>query len=278
MITASAVQRVRCALAWRWWYYRTQFGRGVLGQCWKYPKMFCSWSDISQCARAFLTVDACSKPLTLRVRKLNGTPLLCRPSTSDPWVLWDVFDRGYHLPPVHIRGNANILDLGANVGYSTAHFAQLYPQAQVIGVEMDSANAMLARQNVAAFGQRCRIINAAVWSSDGEISYAPGEEQGMFVASLASQPQTNVRQAPARSMNSIIRESGFSNIDYVKMDIEGAESEVFKSGVEWTEAVQTMQIELHPPAKLAGIAAILTSVGFRCYKAGDRPLRLVAVR
>jgi hypothetical protein len=46
-------------------------------------------------------------------------PLLCRPGTTDIYVLWHTFsDSFHHLPPKPLPDEAVIVDIGANVGYT----------------------------------------------------------------------------------------------------------------------------------------------------------------
>ena len=84
-----------------------------------------------------------------------------------------------------------------------------------------SANAALAARNVSAFGDRCEVLNAAVWSEDGEVSYEGGEEQGYHVMSEGGGPSD--RKVAARTIDSIFHQFGLDAVDYLKMDIEGAE-------------------------------------------------------
>jgi hypothetical protein len=54
-----------------------------------------------------------------------------------------------------------------------ADFVVRYPHARVIGVELDDVNAALARRNVEPWADRCHVVNAAVWSVDGDAWYFP---------------------------------------------------------------------------------------------------------
>ena len=118
----------------------------------------------------------------VRVRALGGKPVLLRPGSSDRSVLGEAFRGFYHVPPAALVGPhaRRIVDLGANIGLTMAHLAVLYPEAVVVGVEMDAANAALARANVAAWAERCRVVESAVWTTDGMVRYmlTPGEEWG----------------------------------------------------------------------------------------------------
>jgi hypothetical protein len=51
---------------------------------------------------------------------------------------------------------------------------------------------------------------------------------------------------PSVTIGDILRESGFDHIDILKLDIEGAEKELFREGwEEWLPKVRMIVIELH---------------------------------
>jgi FkbM family methyltransferase len=84
---------------------------------------------------------------------------------------WGTFTRNDHLPSPEVHAPRIIWDLGANIGLTVAHLAFRFPHARVLGVELDEENVALARRNVAPWADRCGVIHAAVWPSDGEVQY-----------------------------------------------------------------------------------------------------------
>lgn len=276
---ASFFRRIQEALSWRMWYYGTQFGRGVLLHCHAYPRLFSSWRDSFAYAQAFLMNGDTAAPRVLRLKELQGNSLLCRPQTSDPWVMWGTFYHKFQSPPPGIDPMRCIVDLGANVGYTSAFFAVHYPQAKILAVEMDERNAAMAASNLAPFGDRCRLVHAAVWSKDGETEYGGTEEQGYRVASLGlNGQQSSTRKVRTRSLDSLFAEHGLTQIDYLKMDIEGAEAEVLGGSLQWADRVRAMKIELHKPATFESCRAVLEPRGFNCQRDTHHPNCLIAVR
>jgi FkbM family methyltransferase len=276
--TLSLPRRLREALGWRMWYYGQQLGRGVLLRCHRFPSVFSSWEDMREYTRSVLTLGACTAPVTVRLRALGGQPVLCRPGTSDPWELWDAFCNRFQLPPSGIAPKRCIVDLGANVGYTAAFFAALYPEAQVLAVEMDRGNADIAAVNLAPFGTRCRLLHAAVWSSDGEMEYGGAEENGYRVLPSGESRSSLRGKVLSRSLDSLFAEYRLDSIDYLKMDIEGAEAEVFTASLAWAQRVRAMKIEFHKPATFESCASALARVGFRCEADNVHPHCVVAVR
>jgi FkbM family methyltransferase len=212
-------------------------------------------------------------PAELRLRALGGAALLCRPN-QDVWTLKHTFVHGFHLPPAPLADDAVILDLGSNVGYTVADLAVRYPRARIVGVEMDDQNWRIARRNAAAFGDRVTVLHAAVWVEDGTVAYGGDEADAFHV--LADGRGTGVRHAPAKRIGTLLDELGIGRVDYVKMDIEGAEAALLDGDLAWADRVRLMKIELHPPAGYA--AAALGAHGFACRRDDRHWDTIVAVR
>ena len=202
----------------------------------------------------------------LRIGRLNGLPVWVREGTADIDTLWEVFVHGYHVPPARIqrRGMHLVWDLGANIGLTMADMALRWPEARVVGVELDGDNAALARRNFEPWDERAELIEAAVWTEDGEGWYhrwpgatsafylhepAPGEEpQGPVVATL--------------SLNALLERTG-GPVAFVKMDVEGAERELLSRKTEWAAEVGCIKVEVHGDYTAEACIADLERLGFQ---------------
>lgn len=194
----------------------------------------------------------------LRLRPLGGMPFRVRPGTADADVVWQTFVGRYHLPPAGLDP-ATILDLGANVGATVAHFAVLHPSARIVAVEVDPENAALLRANVAPWGDRCEVVEAAVWSEEGELAFdrAPGREDGVRVRDDGG----GTGRAQAVTVASLLDRAG-GTADYVKLDVEGAEREVLARASDWASRVGCLKVEVHAPYDLSAADADLAGAGF----------------
>jgi FkbM family methyltransferase len=214
---------------------------------------------------------------------LGGNPVFCRPGTRDRSSLQDLLFYQTYLPPKTISQPKVIVDLGANVGYTVAHFASVYPNARIVGVELDAGNFLLAQENTRWCKDRVTLINAAIWSSDGYVYFdGPGEDAfhvvGSAVADITAPSTTPARQSRSLTMATLIKDFDIARIDYLKMDIEGGEAEIILSAdPSWLALVDAMKIELHD-VDYDDFDRALSTRGFNCYPDSRHPSCIVAVR
>ena len=221
--------------------------------------------SFAQLARLRLS-DPTIKTVDLRLRALDDHTVAGRPGTADLWAIETLLPP-VHLPPeqIALQDVQRIWDLGANIGLTMAHLALKCPDAQIVGVELDAENAALCRRNVTPWAARCRVVEAAVWESDGEIVYGrqKGDELGFAVEKDLDSGADGLR-AKALALNSLRNESE-DLIDYVKMDIEGAERHVLRTNTQWAEGVRSIKVEVHPPYTVQECRQDLESLGFRTW-------------
>lgn len=118
---------------------------------------------------------------------------------------------------------------------TVAHYKELWPQAKVVGVEMDEANASLARLNGAD------VRDYAISVHDGAGGFdRTGSEAGFHLSPAGS---VGVRTVSLRQ--AILTEFGPDGVDFVKMDIEGEEWSVLRHP-DWAPLVRALLVEFHP--------------------------------
>lgn len=162
-----------------------------------------------------------------------GRAVLLREGNSDQEV-WDAtFVHQYHVPPVDIHPKT-VLDLGANIGLTAAHYAVLWPDAKIVAVEMDCECAELARLNALT----CEVLQYAVSDKDGVGYYDSSVWSSNFALGSGGTPVWKRRLAGILDGKPV---------DFVKMDVEGAEWDIFRSD-DWAPLVNSLLVELHGAA------------------------------
>jgi FkbM family methyltransferase len=182
----------------------------------------------------------------LRLRPLGGRVLHVRPATSDTGAI--VHNYLTRKPPFADRDLRRVCELGSYIGVTLAGFAVRYPDARLLGVEADPANAGLARRNLAQFGDRCTLVHAAVWDRNAELVIEGDREDLRFVRESDDEDSAATR-IPARTVAAVLADhmpEPDGPIDFMQLSLEGAESRALAGDTRWINRVRSIRVELHP--------------------------------
>lgn len=139
-----------------------------------------------------------------------------------------------------------IIDCGANIGLASIYFANKYPNANILAIESASSNYDMLVKNTSDY-HKITCINKGVWykSCFLEIDNIDNSNWGMGVK------ETNrITNLHAVSILDLITEYHISQIDILKIDIEGSEKVLFENDSDlWLPFVRVLVIELHDRIK-----------------------------
>lgn len=176
-------------------------------------------------------------------------PFYLRLNSSDIKVFQHVvLEDEYHVDLQHLP--QVIVDAGANIGLTAIVFANKYPMARVFAIEPEQSNFEVLCKNVFPY-PNIIPIQAALWNCETEITLVdPGLDKWGFQVSGQLTPLTAVERVKAITIDSLMSQYGIDSIDVLKMDIEGAEKEVFDASASWIDNVALIIVELHDRIKL----------------------------
>lgn len=199
------------------------------------------------------------KSISFHPKKLENKKIEIRPSTTDIEILIDLLAFERYLPETKLNHPSLIFDLGANIGITTAHLSLLYPSAKVIGVELEKNNYQIAKKNTAFAGDRIEMIQAGVWIKDGIVGIQ-GEKSDGFSIRESGEGLETVSSITIETLSKRFRPA---KIDFIKMDIEGAEENIFL-GAEpfWLSGVNQVLIEIHDYKIKKSIIKKIVEFGF----------------
>jgi FkbM family methyltransferase len=187
-----------------------------------------------------LAFSAPNQPARQLAVKGISAPLFLRPGTVDVTVFEKIFlSLEYELPfPLSPR---RIVDAGAHVGLASRFFAQRYPDSRIIALEPMESNLAVLRQNAAACPQ-IEVLPGALWGRPAALSGSGGESWS-HAMSESPAPGPTIRGV---TVPDLLRLTGWDRIDLLKVDVEGAEREVFCDEAQaWLPRVDAIAIELH---------------------------------
>jgi FkbM family methyltransferase len=160
---------------------------------------------------------------------------------SDRGVLCAFYEPNYRVLDLYGQRARVIIDAGANIGDSTARLLASHPQAQIIALDADAENHVVLELNFKD-EPRVRTLHRALWSSDTTLQL---EKTWANVASrVHPDAKPGSSAVPAVCVPTLMQEFGLDEIDILKLDIEGAEAEVFRTAdTAWLRRVRCFIIE-----------------------------------
>ncbi len=185
-------------------------------------------------------------PYERQVQTPTG-PIFLRLKTSDLNAYDKVFLQHDYAFPVSATPSV-IVDAGANIGFASIYFARKYPQARILAIEPELSNFRLLERNVQPF-KNVVPVHAALWREDTTMDVVdPGIGHWGFQVTTDAAGR-RVETVEALSVPTLMRRYGVDHIDIFKVDIEGAEKELFESAEGWINRVGSIMIELHDRLK-----------------------------
>jgi FkbM family methyltransferase len=180
----------------------------------------------------------------------------------------EIFFRGEYAFEIQ-KPTPLIFDCGANIGMATLFFKWLYPDAIVYSFEPDPHAYALLRKNILSNGlSSVQLYNVALTDIEGDVTFYSDETvKGSLRSSLfAERKLSNAITVKGQTLSHFV---GSLEIDFLKIDVEGAETIIFNdlSKTARMTNVQQMVVEYHhhiTPADsdLAQFLANLEASGF----------------
>ncbi|MTI29986.1 FkbM family methyltransferase, partial [Xanthovirga aplysinae] len=178
-------------------------------------------------------------------------PISLRPGTTDIPTFKQVFVYREYEYPINFVPKV-IIDAGANIGLSAVYFANKFRNAHIYSIEPETNNFKLLKQNVSPY-TTVTPIQAALWNSSsdlGVIDKGLGEWGFMVEERNKGETSNKINSIKSVTIKDLLQSFKIKEIDILKIDIEGAEKELFESNFEdWLPRVKCLMIELHDRMK-----------------------------
>lgn len=173
----------------------------------------------------------------------KGYHITLRPGKSDYAILNQVFVDKQYDSFEFIENPKIIIDGGANIGLSAMYFKMRFPDVKIYCVEPESENITNLKKNLNQF-DGIHILERGLWNVTKSIFLNRGGCSADHFVTDYSTPST-ISEIPCVSISDLIAEYGISFVDILKLDIEGAEKQLFISNTEWLDKVGCLMIETH---------------------------------
>jgi FkbM family methyltransferase len=175
--------------------------------------------------------------------------------------LKEIFIEGVYnqkLPP-----NAHVIDCGAHIGLSVIYLKSICPTANIVCFEPDAKNFNLLQKNISSHQlKNIEAKNEAVWFENTSLSFI---QDGNMGSKIANSNSSHIVTVKATRLKDYLDKK----VDFLKMDIEGAEYKVLKDIAPRLENVSKMFIEYHGTFQqnneLLEILDCISKAGFKFY-------------
>lgn len=157
-----------------------------------------------------------------------------------------------------------IIDCGANIGLSVLYLKRLFPDAKIIAFEPDETNFDLLKKNLGSFESGdIELRKEAIWKENTQLNFVSSGSLMSKIEEKALHKNTITVRATR------LKDLMVQNIDFLKIDIEGAEYQVLKDIEDSLHFVNNMFIEYHGTFEqndeLNEIFQMISEKGFKCY-------------
>jgi FkbM family methyltransferase len=173
------------------------------------------------------------------------------------WALHKTFVFGTYEPGV-VRGleeliqpGWTVVDVGANIGYFTLLMAnRVGPQGKVIAFEPLSENFRILKENI-KLNDHTNVVaeNYALMSRAERIelrSATPGAITWVASVRIDEQSAVESQSVEAVTLDEYVEKNGSAKIDFLKIDVEGAEASVLEGATNLLDRDRpTLLIEMH---------------------------------
>ena len=150
------------------------------------------------------------------------------PSFSEPVVTTEQYVKFANLKP-----GSTVLDLGAYAGLTSILFKEKVGKyGTVVAVDADEQNIEAIRKNFSLYkkitGNEIDLIYGAVWNHTDGLIFSSEGNMGSSASSIVGQERGNQIDVKSFTLSKIAEIAKLESIDFIKCDVEGAETVIFE--------------------------------------------------
>ncbi|MEO8883793.1 MAG: FkbM family methyltransferase [Devosia sp.] len=137
-----------------------------------------------------------------------------------------------------------IIDAGGYIGTAALRFAALFPRSRIVTIEPSVENLALLRRNVGGVANIV-VIEAALAATEGEVMLSDSGNGEWGFSIVAETGGRSLGTVPTVTIDSILTHEQVDRLFLLKLDVEGAEREIFKASAGWMKRTDIVIAELH---------------------------------
>ncbi len=167
----------------------------------------------------------------------------------------------------------NVIDAGANIGLTTLYLKEHFPETEILCIEPDASNQAQLSQHIALNNlTNVELIKGGVWSHNSWLNIDNTFRDGLEWSRSLKPGENEKGDIPVYAISNLLIEKQWDSIDFLKMDIEGAEEAIFSKDADlsFLSKTKVITIEIHDMFEVGHrIVEILQEYNFKLYFSGE---------
>lgn len=164
--------------------------------------------------------------------RYNGIPIILPAKRDLLWTAIEIFQDEVYDGVLSPQAGDSVIDVGANIGLFTVKASsKVGSGGLVIAIEPEPKNLSYLRLNTGELNN-VKVLEKVALGREGTIDLFISGEMGCH--SLIKTPHTTLQKIKVEgdTLDNIVSGLGLAKIDFIKIDVEGAELEVLKGAEE----------------------------------------------
>lgn len=222
----------------------------------------------------FLLVDY-SRPQWHTVKGFDLHPIFFN-SLAEP-----LSTTSQYLSFANLNDSHCVLDLGCYSGLTSIIFRELVGSSgRVIAVEADKFNYESSQLNFDLYskitGKKIDLIYGAVWNHDRGLNFSSEGSMGSSASDIIGDRISYSQLTPSFTLNDLVKFFNLDRVDFIKCDIEGAESVIFKSNSFFKKFKPRIIMETHivDGKETSFVIDDLINIGYTCNRIVQNGVKL----
>lgn len=194
----------------------------------------------------------------------------------------EIYRDRIYAPFLSGKRDLTILDIGANIGLTTQYFAHFAKQVYSIEPAAEHVEVLehMVKHNKL---DNVKVLKYAIANKDGKMKLHHNSNATMHsLSARVSDPKLGSEEVQTIRVNTLLKKHNIEHVDFMKLDIEGAEMEVIGGrGFEKAcDKIDSMVVEYHTWSQVnpAQLVTTLTDYGYDVRRIPSQAMLFGAVR
>jgi FkbM family methyltransferase len=145
-----------------------------------------------------------------------------------------------------------------------------WPESAIIAVEPDASNFAILERNCSSLSS-VELVQKGIWGTSCRLRVRPGSTAEAWALQFEPSVGEGSGGVAAESVPMLLAQIPGGHCDLLKLDIEGAETNVFRQNdLSWIDSVSVILIETHSSAASDAVQAAANKFALKSRQVGEK--------